>query len=58
MTLALKDTLKQLQALGNEKVRAQNKKHGSGDNQFDVRLGDIRKLAEKIKANHELALAL
>ncbi len=58
MTIALKDTLKQLEALGNEKMRAQNKKHGSGDNQFGVRLGDIRKLAEKIKANHELALAL
>jgi 3-methyladenine DNA glycosylase AlkD len=58
MTIALKDTLKQLEALGNEKMRAQNKKHGSGDNQFGVRLGDIRKLAEKIKTNHELALAL
>ena len=58
MTMALKDTLKQLEALGNEKMRAQNHKHGSGDNQFGVRLGDIRKLAEKIKANHEMALAL
>ena len=58
MTIALKDTLKQLEALGNEKMRAQNEKHGSGDNQFGVRLGDIRKLAEKIKANHEMALAL
>ena len=58
MTMALKDTLKQLEALGNEKMRAQNKKHGSGDNQFGVRLGDIRKLAEKLKTNHELALAL
>ena len=58
MTIALKDTLKQLEALGNEKMRAQNKKHGTGDNQFGVRLGDIRKLAAKIKTNHELALAL
>ena len=58
MTMTLKETLKQLEALGNEKMRAQNKKHGSGDNQFGVRLGDIRKLAEKIKANHEMALAL
>jgi len=58
MTIALNDTLKQLEALGNEKMRAQNKKHGSGDNQFGVRLGDIRKLAEKLKTNHELALAL
>ena len=29
-----------------------------GDNQFGVRLGDIRKLAAKIKTNHELAIAL
>ena len=58
MAMTLKDTLKKLEALGNEKMRAQNKKHGSGDNQFGVRLGDIRTLAEKIKVNHELALAL
>ncbi len=30
----------------------------AGDNQFGVRLGDIRKLAKKIKTNHELAIAL
>jgi 3-methyladenine DNA glycosylase AlkD len=47
-----------LKSLGNEKMRAQNKKHGAGDNQFGVQHGDIRKLAAKIKTNHELALAL
>jgi 3-methyladenine DNA glycosylase AlkD len=52
------ETLKQLKALGSEKVRAQNAKAGAGDNQFGVSLGDIRKLAKKIKTNHELALAL
>ncbi|MCG3197791.1 MAG: hypothetical protein GHCLOJNM_02282 [bacterium] len=57
-TLTLKDTLKQLEALGDEKVRAHNRKHGAGDNQFGVRLGDIRKLAAKIKINHPLAIAL
>jgi 3-methyladenine DNA glycosylase AlkD len=54
----LKETLKQLQALGTAKVRAQNAKTGAGDNQFGVSLGDIRTLAKKIKTNHELALSL
>ena len=56
--MTVKESLKQLEALGNEKMRAQNRKHGAGDNQFGVRLGDIRKLAAKIKTNHEMALAL
>ncbi len=56
--MTLEETLAQLESLGNEKVRAQNKKHGAGDNQFGVQLGDIRKLAEKIKADDQLAVAL
>ena len=58
MAMTLKETLKQLEALGNEKMRAQNRKHGAGDNQFGVLLGDIRKLAAKIKTGHEVAIAL
>ena len=54
----LKETLKQLKALGNEAMRAQNSKYGAGDNQFGVKRGDVRTLANKIKTNHELALAL
>lgn len=53
-----KEILAQLKALGDEKVRAHNSKYGAGDNQFGVRLGDIRKLAAKIKTNHALALDL
>ena len=56
--MTLKEALEQLKALGNEKARAHNTKHGAGDNQFGVKLGDIRKLAKKIKADHELALPL
>ena len=56
--MTLNETLKQLKALGNEKVRAQNAKHGAGDKQFGVSLGEIRGLAKKIKTNHELALSL
>src|SRR4051812_8493887 len=56
--MTLKETLKQLQALGDEKVRAQNAKRGAGDNQFGVKLGDLRVLAKKVKTKHELAKAL
>jgi 3-methyladenine DNA glycosylase AlkD len=57
-TMTLEAMLTQLEALGNEKMRAQNTKNGAIGNQFGVRLGDIRKLAKKIKTNHELAVAL
>lgn len=56
--MTLKEALAQLKALGNEKMRQQNRKRGAGDNQFGVQMGDIRKLAAGIKTNHELALAL
>lgn len=54
----LKEVLSQLKAQGDEKVFARNKKHGAGDNQFGVKLGDIRKLEKKIKVDHDLALEL
>ena len=53
-----KEALSRLNALGNEKMRAQNRKHGAGDDQFGVRLGDIRKVAAGIKADHDLGMAL
>lgn len=58
MATTLKDVLAQLEALGNEKVRARNKKNGADDNQFGVAMGDIRKVAAKIKTDHRLALDL
>jgi 3-methyladenine DNA glycosylase AlkD len=57
-TMTVEQILKQLESLGNEKTRAYNAKNGAGDNQFGVKLGDIRKLADKIKTNHDLALSL
>lgn len=57
-TMNAKDVLARLEALGDEKVRAHNAKHGAGDNQYGVQRGDIRKLAKEIKADHELGLAL
>lgn len=56
--MTVKQILTQLEALGNEKRRAHNSKHGAGDNQFGVQMGDIRTLAKKIKTNHALALEL
>src|SRR5262245_58278639 len=56
--MTLKETMKQLESLGNEARRAHNTKNGAGNNQFGVPHGEIRVLAKKIKTNHELALAL
>jgi 3-methyladenine DNA glycosylase AlkD len=56
--MTTKETFRQLEALGNEKMRAQNTRNGAGTNQFGVRLGELKKLAKKIKVNHALALSL
>jgi 3-methyladenine DNA glycosylase AlkD len=48
----------ELEALGNATVCARNAKNGASDNQFGVQLGDLRKLANKLKTNQPLALAL
>lgn len=56
--MTLKEALKQLEALGSEKVRAQNVRNGAGGAQFGVKHGDIRIVAKKIGAGHELALSL
>lgn len=56
--MTVKEILTHFEALGNEKVRKQNAKRGAGDNQFGVRMGEIRKVAKKIKTDHELALEL
>lgn len=43
MATTVEEPLAQLEALADEKVRAHNSKYGAGDNQFGVKLGDIRK---------------
>jgi 3-methyladenine DNA glycosylase AlkD len=58
MAVTLENALAQLESLGDEKVRLHNSRSGAHDNQFGVRMGDIRKLAAKIKADHALGLAL
>lgn len=56
--MTVKEILAQLAALTNKTTKAHNIKYGAGDNQFGVKMGDIRALAAKIKINHPLALEL
>jgi 3-methyladenine DNA glycosylase AlkD len=56
--LTVDGIIKQLRSLGDEATRKHNAKWGAGDNQFGVKRGDLRTLANKIKTNHELALSL
>lgn len=56
--MSVKEILAQLKSLGDDVRRAHNTKAGAPDNQFGVKLGDLRALAKKIKTNHELALDL
>ncbi len=56
--MTLQEALDTLKSLGIESVRAHNRKFGAGDNQYGTKLGDIRKLAAKIKTDHQSALDL
>ena len=62
---AVKDVLAKLESLGDEKRRRYNAKVGPDgiagappDKQFGCKTGDIRKLAKKIKTDHELGKKL
>ena len=56
--MTVQEILAQLRALGNDARRKHNAKAGAPENQFGVKLGDIRALAKKIKGDHQLALDL
>lgn len=56
--MTLKETLTQLEALSDEKTKKHNTKSGVGENQYGVKLGDLRKIARKTKTDHGLALEL
>jgi 3-methyladenine DNA glycosylase AlkD len=56
--MILKEAIKELESLGNATVRKHNTKNGAGDNQFGVKMGDIRALAKKIKTDHALGMEL
>jgi 3-methyladenine DNA glycosylase AlkD len=54
----VKDLLKELELLSDEKVKKHNTKRGVGENQYGVKLGDVRKIAKRLKTNHSLSLDL
>lgn len=56
--MTVKELFSELESLSDEKTKAHNLKNNVGDKQFGVKLGDIRKVARKIKTNHKLALEL
>ncbi|MFK7920557.1 MAG: DNA alkylation repair protein [Bacteroidia bacterium] len=56
--MTVQEILSQLESLSDERRRKHNTKNGAGDNQFGVPMGEIRKVAKKLKTNHELALKL
>lgn len=58
MNTTLKDILEQLQSLTDEKTRSHNIRNGVGENQYGVKLGDLRKVAKRIKSDHNLAMEL
>ncbi len=56
--MTVREVLTQLKSLGDAARRKHNTKAGAPDNQFGVKLGDIRGIAKKIKTDHRLALEL
>jgi 3-methyladenine DNA glycosylase AlkD len=56
--MTVNEILARLKSLGDDARHAHNTKAGAPDNQFGVRLGDIRAMAKKIKTDHQLALDL
>jgi 3-methyladenine DNA glycosylase AlkD len=58
MRMTATEIIEHLKTLGNDTMRKHNTKFGAGNNQFGVKMGDIRALAKKLKTNHELAVEL
>lgn len=56
--MTVDEVMDRLRALGNQQVRDRNIREGAGENQFGVKMGDIRTLAKQIKTDPELAAAL
>jgi 3-methyladenine DNA glycosylase AlkD len=56
--ITVHEILARLKSLADDARRAHNAKAGAPDNQFGVKLGDIRALAKRIKTDHPLALEL
>jgi len=56
--MTVKEVLALLEPLGDAARRKHNVKAGAPENQFGVKLGDVRAIAKKIKTDHGLALGL
>lgn len=56
--MTVTEIMAKLESLGDDARRKHNTKSGAPENQFGVKLGDVRALAKKIKADQELALKL
>jgi 3-methyladenine DNA glycosylase AlkD len=56
--MTTKEIFAQFKSLGDEARRRHNTRAGAPDNQFGVKLGDLRVIAKKIKIDHKLALEL
>lgn len=56
--MTVPQVLARLKSLGDAARRAHNTRAGAPDNQFGVKLGDLRTLAKEIKTDHDLALSL
>ena len=58
LKLSLKQVMKNLNEMGTAQNVKVYKRHGAGDVLYGVSFADLRKLAKKIKLDHELALKL
>jgi 3-methyladenine DNA glycosylase AlkD len=56
--MTVKEILALLESKGDAARRKHNVKAGAPENQFGVKLGDLRAIAKKLKTDHELALEL
>lgn len=56
--MEIDEALTKLESLGDEKVRSRNERLGWTARQFGAPMGGIRTLAKRIRADHELGLAL
>jgi hypothetical protein len=56
--MTVTEVLAKLEALGSEKVRSLNIRNGADEQQYGVKLGDIRSVAKATKADHGLAMQL
>jgi 3-methyladenine DNA glycosylase AlkD len=54
----LSEAMERLESLGNETIRAMNTRNGAGSNQFGVKMGDLRVIAQEVKSDPALATEL